>query len=44
MKEPQSIQIDWDIIIETIKAEKCILFLGPELFTNEQNEPLDKQL
>lgn len=44
MKEPQNIQIDWDVIIETIKAEKCILFLGPELFTNEQNEPLEKQL
>ena len=24
--------IAWDIIIETIKAEKCILFIGPEIF------------
>lgn len=26
--------IDWDFIIETIKAEKCILFIGPEVFSH----------
>lgn len=30
--------IDWDFIIETIKEEKCILFLGPELFTDPTTE------
>ncbi len=44
MNQSQNVQIDWDIIIETIKAEKCILFLGPEIFTDEQQQPLEQQL
>lgn len=36
--------IEWDFILETIKAEKCILFLGPGLFENERGESLDTQL
>lgn len=44
MLEPQNITVDWDIIVETIKAEKCILFLGPELFTNSASQKLEEQL
>lgn len=36
--------IDWDFILETIKAEKCILFIGPELYRDEAGRPLDEQL
>ncbi len=31
--------IDWDFIIETIKAEKCILFLGPGIFSANSGGP-----
>jgi hypothetical protein len=38
-------EIDWDFIIETIKEEKCILFLGPEIYTDPVNgEPIDHAL
>lgn len=37
-------RIDWDLTIDTIKAEKCILFLGPEIFASQQKEKLDDQL
>ncbi len=33
MSKTTKINIDWDIILETIKTEKCILLTGPELFT-----------
>lgn len=36
--------IDWEFIIETIKEEKCILFLGPELFTDHQGLRLEERL
>lgn len=36
--------IDWEFIIETIREEKCILFLGPELFTNNEGVRLEDRL
>lgn len=36
--------IDWGFITETIKNEKCILFIGPELFKNENNSTLEEQM
>lgn len=36
--------IDWDFIIETIKDEKCILFIGPEIFRDRAGRSLDEQL
>lgn len=35
--------IDWNITIKTILQEKCILVVGPEVFTVDQN-PIEKQL
>ncbi len=32
------IMIKWNLIINTIKAEKCILFLGPEAFSPDGNK------
>jgi hypothetical protein len=28
--------VNWDFIVGTLKAEKCILFLGPEIFNEWQ--------
>lgn len=42
--ETQANLIDWDFILDTIQEEKCILFLGPELYTNAQNQQLDDAL
>lgn len=36
--------IDWDFIIETIREEKCILFLGPELFTDSNGIQMEDRL
>lgn len=36
--------IDWGFITETIKNEKCVLFIGPELFKDEKNLTLEEQL
>ncbi|MCB0666282.1 MAG: hypothetical protein KDC80_10685, partial [Saprospiraceae bacterium] len=36
--------IDWDFIISTIEDEKCILFLGPEIFTDEQGHRLEDRV
>ena len=36
--------IDWDFILETIKNEKCILFIGPEIFKNDQGHSLEDQV
>ena len=36
--------IDWDFILATIKNEKCILFIGPEIFKNEQGVSLENQI
>jgi hypothetical protein len=32
--------IEWDFIKETLKPEKCILFLVPEILVVEKNKPL----
>lgn len=37
-------QIDWDLTLDTILSGKCILFLGPEVFTNTEGQTLDQQL
>ena len=36
--------IDWSFITETIRNEKCILFIGGELFRDENNLTLEDQL
>ncbi|MEL6718089.1 MAG: SIR2 family protein [Bacteroidota bacterium] len=36
--------MNWDLTIDTIQNGKCILFLGPELFTNAQGERLEERL
>ncbi|MEM9885036.1 MAG: SIR2 family protein [Bacteroidota bacterium] len=36
--------MNWDLTIDTIQNGKCILFLGPELFTNAQGERLEARL
>ncbi len=36
--------IDWDFITDAIKDEKCILFIGPEIFKNEKDEGLEVQI
>jgi len=36
--------IDWEFITETIKNEKCILFIGPELFKDENGLTLEEQM
>ena len=33
-------EVNWDYIIETIKSEKCILVMGPEVAVNHEGEPL----
>ncbi len=33
-------QVNWEYIIDTIKSEKCVLLLGPEIPLTEQGEPL----
>lgn len=37
-------QIDWDLTLDTILNGKCILFLGPEVFTSSGGQTLDEQL
>ncbi len=36
--------IDWEIIVQTIKEDKCILFLGPEVYTDESGNTLEQQI
>jgi hypothetical protein len=36
--------IDWDIILQTIKEEKCILCLGPDVFTESENQRIEDML
>ncbi|MCB0572042.1 MAG: hypothetical protein KDC66_19890, partial [Phaeodactylibacter sp.] len=45
MSNPNNIlPVDWDFIVDTIREEKCILLLGPEIF-NVPDEPfLEKRL
>ncbi len=43
-QSPKHLEINWDVILETIRAEKCILFLGPELFMDEKGHSLNRQL
>ncbi len=35
---------DWEFILETIDSEKCVLFLGPEVFTSVEGKSLFDQL
>lgn len=37
-------QINWEYIVETIKSEKCVLLLGPEIPVTTQGEPLHQAL
>jgi len=36
--------IDWEFILSTLKDEKCILFIGPEIFTSPNGERLEDRL
>lgn len=36
--------LDWDFIVDTILAKRCVLFLGPELFINEKGANLFEQI
>ncbi|MCB0532229.1 MAG: SIR2 family protein [Saprospiraceae bacterium] len=44
MKTKPTPNIDWDLTLDTILAGKCILFLGPEVFTNATGQTLDGRL
>lgn len=35
---------DWDFVLDKIQEEKCVLVLGPELYTDEQGETYHRQL
>ena len=37
---PLMATINWELTIDTIQSGKCILFLGPEVFTNAEGEHL----
>ncbi|MEM8528474.1 MAG: SIR2 family protein [Bacteroidota bacterium] len=36
--------MNWELTIDTIQNGKCILFLGPEVFTNSRGERLEDRL
>ncbi len=36
--EIKTIPIDWDFIVKTIKRQRCVLFLGPELFKSKDGK------
>lgn len=41
MEQENSIKInpvDWDFVVKTIKRQRSVLFLGPEIFKNEKGE------
>ncbi len=40
MENRQNTKVDWDFIIETIQEEKCVLLLGPDIFTGEDGGSL----
>lgn len=45
MEDPTQITpIDWDFIVETIRNEKCIIFLGPDLLSLPPAPSLEKRL
>jgi len=35
MENNSNSQIDWDLLVESIQEEKCILLIGPEIFTEQ---------
>ncbi len=37
-------KFDWDFTIDTIRSGKCILFLGPELYTSSEGKKLHEAL
>lgn len=39
-----TIAIDWDFIVQTILEEKCILFIGPEVFADENDVSIEDAL
>jgi hypothetical protein len=46
MENEKNIQInpvDWDFIVKTIKRERCVLFLGPEIFKSESGKSLQTE-
>ena len=36
--------INWNVTLDTIREEKCILFLGPEIFTDADGRTLEQQV
>lgn len=37
-------EVNWEYIIDTIKSEKCVLVLGPEVAVNHEGAPLHEAL
>lgn len=40
----QTKPVDWDFIVKTIQRQRCILFLGPELFRTNDNNSSKQQV
>lgn len=40
----EGLSIDWDFTLDTIRDGRCILFLGPELFTTTSGKKLNESL
>lgn len=39
-----ALSIDWDFTLDTIREGKCILFLGPELYTTKDGKKLEEAM
>ena len=37
-------EVNWEYIIDTIKSDKCVLVLGPEVAVNHEGVPLHSAL
>lgn len=36
--------IDWEVVVETIRAESCVLFLGPGLLLTQKQQPFWEEM
>ncbi len=36
--------INWDFILDTIRDQKCVLFVGPGLYTNKDGQTIEQRL
>ncbi len=44
MEQQAQPEIDWSIIRQTIEAEKCLLILGPEVYVDAKNIPIEHRI